>query len=99
EIFYQPEFDPGADGESGAVVGDDLIRNASDAARGKDVLSVSDVHPGAASLGVEQPIVRSITHPSGHSGKPLSLRREPLLRKGSTCRTDQGVSADRRIGP
>ena len=24
EIFYQPEFDPGADGESGALIGEDL---------------------------------------------------------------------------
>ena len=105
EIFYQPEFDPGADGESGAVVGEDLSCGSNRRASGKKILGISGTHPGAAGLGVEQPIVRGVADPSGQSGKPLGLRREAFLPDGRcsdhtrACAADQGISVNRRIGP
>src|SRR5262249_39555977 len=110
EIFYEPELDSRADGETGAVVGDDCggggcaRSRASCRACGEEVFCVPNVQPGAASLGIEQPIVRGITEPSSQSGKPLGLRREAFLRDGfcselTSGASDQGISANRRIGP
>src|SRR6516164_5562996 len=88
EIFDEPELDPDADRKAGAVVGEDLrcdghsgtYRREADGA--EEIVCVAHVHPGAAHLGVEQPIVRSITKPSGQSGKPLGLGGEAFLRDG-----------------
>jgi hypothetical protein len=42
EIFHEAEFDPGADSESGAVIGEDLSRSSNTPANGKKVLGIPD---------------------------------------------------------
>ena len=58
---------------------------------GKKILGISDVHPGAATLRIEQPIVRSMTNPSGQSGKPLGRRCE-AFRRNERCGSDNARS-------
>jgi ATP dependent DNA ligase domain len=82
EVFDQTEFDAGADGETGTVVGEDLSCSSNRRASGKKILGIPDIHPGAARLAVEQPVIGGIAEPPGQSGKPLGLRREAFLRDG-----------------
>ena len=91
EVFDQTEFDAGADGETGASVGKDLRRGGERSSRGEKIFCVAHVHPGAARLGVEQPVIGGIAEPPGQSGKPLGLRREAFLRDGCCSNRTRAV--------
>src|SRR5262249_9622100 len=70
DIFYEAKLNSDADGKTGTSIGKDLRRRG-DARRrvrrrsGQKIFCVPSFHPGAATLGVEQPIVSGVTNPSG----------------------------------
>src|SRR5215472_673346 len=106
DIFHEPQFDPGANSETAASVGEDLrCSSNTTASSGKKIFCVAHVHPGAASLGIEQPVIGGIAEAPSRGCEPLGLRRKAFLRDGccsdrtSACASDQGISANRRIGP
>src|SRR6516164_8322377 len=81
DIFDQPKLDAGADGKPASVNVGDLC-SSSDSGWGEKIISVGNAHPGAARLGVEQPVVRGIAEAPSRGCKPLRVRREPFLRGG-----------------